>query len=315
MAEWDKIYLDGIVDLWNQELSTVFPMRKNLFEQNSFKDDNVCNESSSVVRNEEGKVIGFIVAKRWQETLDVDMPIHTGWIQVLLVDHRYRNLGIGTQLLKHAETTLRNHGIEHVHLGRDPGHYFPGIYEDDELTHDRFAAKGYKHVGKDHDMLRTYLPSEKVSAPDFSDVEFGVLDETGQGDLLAFLNRCFPGRWEYEAIKYFAKGGTGREFVVARKGGNIIGFCRVNDSNSPVIAGNICWAPLFTDELGGVGPLGVDAAERGQGYGLAIVEAGIAELRGRNIDHIVIDWTGLVDFYKKLGYNIWKSYDSYKKTL
>src|SRR5699024_12360036 len=109
--------------------------------------------------------------------------------------------------------------------------------------------------------------------------------------------------------------GTGREFVVLRKQEKIIGFCRVNDSKAPIIAQNVYWSPLFKEELGGIGPLGVDAAERGQGLGLAIVEAGIGELRKGGVRNVVIEWTGVITCYKKLGYDIWKTYDSYKKKL
>src|SRR5699024_8165519 len=108
---------------------------------------------------------------------------------------------------------------------------------------------------------------------------------------------------------------TGREFVVLRKNNRIIGFCRINDEHSPMIAQNVYWAPLITGELGGVGPLGIDENERGQGYGLAIVEAGLAFLRQRGICHIVIDWTDLVNFYKKLGFCPWKGYLVYQKEI
>lgn len=79
--------------------------------------------------------------------------------------------------------------------------------------------------------------------------------------------------------------------------------------------GNMNWSPLFDREVGGVGPLGVDAEKRKNGYGLAVVKAGIAFLRQRGISHIVIDWTGLVGFYQKLGFDVWKSYKSYKKEI
>ena len=82
-----------------------------------------------------------------------------------------------------------------------------------------------------------------------------------------------------------------------------------------MIAQNVYWAPLFNGKLGGIGPLGVDSAERGNGYGIAIVEAAIAFLRSRDIKNIVIDWTGLVGFYRKLDYEVWKGYTSYRKVL
>ena len=71
------------------------------------------------------------------------------------------------------------------------------------------------------------------------------------------------------------------------------------------IAQNVYWAPLFEEELGGIGPLGIAPEERGKGYGLAIVQAGMYFLSQRGIKNIVIDWTNLVDFYGKLGISLW----------
>ncbi|MUV39022.1 Beta-N-acetylhexosaminidase [Lentibacillus sp. JNUCC-1] len=315
IAKWNDAYFDDLVKLWNQELADEFPMRKALFEQNSFKDKNISWEGSAVALDNFEQVIGFIAAKQWQEELAVDMPATTGWIQVLLVDQEHRNRGVGTQLLKHAESVLQSHGAREILLGRDPWHYFPGVPNDYSDTKDWFEKKGYQAYANEYDLLQHYGKNEPITHPEFPEADVSLLKQSEKEAFLAFLNRCFPGRWEYEAIKYFEQGGTGREFVILKKAGNIIGFCRVNDPDAPLIAQNTYWAPLFEGDLGGVGPLGVDASERGQGYGLAIVEAGIAELRRRGIQDIVIDWTGLVDFYKKLGYDIWKSYVSYKKPL
>jgi len=41
---------------------------------------------------------------------------------------------------------------------------------------------------------------------------------------LQFFQPCFPDRWLYEALNYFEKGGTGREFVVLKKDGKLKGF-------------------------------------------------------------------------------------------
>jgi GNAT superfamily N-acetyltransferase len=313
---WNMNKLPKLVQLWNNELGTSFPMREELFAQNSFDDNNVCYESSQMVVDEiHEQVIGFVIVKRWQEGLDVNIGNHTGWIQAILVDHRFRNQGIGSKLLKHAEATLIENGVNKILLGKDPWHYFPGIPKEFPDTAEWFERKGYQFAGKEFDLVATYLGQEATKLPQMDGVTFELLNQRDQTSFLKFLNRCFPGRWEYEAIHYFQKGGTGREFVVLKKAGRIIGFCRINDDESPMVAQNVYWAPLFSESLGGVGPLGIVNQERGHGYGLAIVEAGIAFLRQRGIRHIVIDWTGLVDFYKKLGYTIWKSYHTYEKNV
>ncbi|GAA0336869.1 GNAT family N-acetyltransferase [Bacillus carboniphilus] len=313
---WDIEKIDSILKLWNKEIGDEFPLRKELLLQNSFKDENVCNKGSLIAENEDGSVVGFILVKRWQESLDVPMSKEAGWIQVLLVDSAYRGQGIGSKLLEHAESFLKANSMKKVFLGRDPWHYFPGIPTQYAEVMEWFEHKGYKvSGGNEVDLLCDYNDKEIDSIPSMEEVTFSLIKEEEKEDLVEFLNRCFPGRWAYEAIHYFKKGGTGREFAVIKKQEKIIGFCRINDNQSPFIAQNVYWAPLFDEELGGVGPLGVDPNERKKGYGLAIVEAGIAFLRQRGINKIVIDWTGLVDFYGKLGYKPWKTYTPYSKSL
>lgn len=312
---WTKERIEGLVNLWNQELNESFPMSRKLFEQNSFQDENICYRASRIAVDSDDKVIGFIVAKKWQEQLSVEMRKETGWIQVLLVNHTYRNQGIGDELLRHAESTLKSAGMREVLLGKDPWHYYPGIPQQFNDVARWFEGKGYEAYGEEYDLINHYDGHKKNSLPTVDNAMFSILDPKDKEDFLDFLHRCFPGRWEYEALHYFQKGGTGREFVVLKKNDKIIGFSRINDAKSPFIAQNVYWAPLFDKELGGIGPLGIDANERKQGYGVAVVEAAITFLRGRDINNIVIDWTGLVDFYKKMGYDVWKGYYSYKKNL
>lgn len=313
LEEWHEERLGDIVRLWNQEIGTDFPMRKELLKQNSFDDENVCKQASAIAVDDENHVVGFVVAKIYQEALDVSMSQTTGWIQVLLVDQNHRNKGIGTKLLANAETYLKDAGAKQILLGRDPWHYFPGIPTGFEETKSWFEHKGYANDGTEHDLIRQYNANDQMHIPEIDGVEFKVLELKDRQPFLDFLHRCFPGRWEYEAHHYFEKGGTGREFAILKKGQQVIGFCRINDEKSFLIAQNVYWSPLFKGELGGVGPLGIDRNERGRGYGLAVVKAGIGFLRERGVSRIVIDWTGLVDFYSKLGYDIWKTYSSYKK--
>lgn len=315
LVSWNIDRLEELVELWNKELGSEFPMRKELFEQNSFMDENIMLDASRIAVDEQNHVIGFLVAKRYQEELEAGMKKDIGWIQVLVVDKRFRKQGIGSSLLEHAEKTFKEQSIHTILLGRDPWHYFPGIPEPYEEAAGWFEKRGYDRLGSDYDLACSYHSETEINFPKFKGVEFSILDRKDKELFLSFLNRCFPGRWEYEALHYFEKGGTGREFVVLKKENDIIGFCRINDSKSPYIAQNVNWAPLFKEEAGGIGPLGIDAKERKNGYGLAVVQAGIAHLRKRNVNTIVIDWTGLVEFYGKLGYDVWKTYHSYRKTI
>ncbi|MBS4207908.1 GNAT family N-acetyltransferase [Bacillus sp. FJAT-50079] len=312
--KWNYNRLKELVDLWNRELGASFPMRKELFEQNSFQDTNICHQCSQmVVDPDRNEVIGFVIVKKWQDAIDVGIGKKTGWIQAMLVDQKYRNRGIGTTLLEHAEASLIESGVNRILLGKDTSHYFPGIPSEFTYAAKWFEKRGYVKSGEEYDLDCFYEIDRQVVIPAKEGVEVSLLDRNEKQLFITFLNRSFPGRWEYEAIKYFEHGGDGREFVILKKKGRIIGFCRINDSYSPVIAQNTYWAPLYEEAVGGIGPLGIDANERQYGYGLFIVQAAVAYLRKRNIQRIIIDWTGLVSFYNKLGYQVCKRYDSYQK--
>ncbi|WP_243298862.1 GNAT family N-acetyltransferase [Bacillus litorisediminis] len=315
IVSWDKEHIDDAIALWNKEIGKQFPLRKDLFIQNSLEDENVCFDGSSMAFDDNESVIGFIIVKKWKESLNVPMNPEVGWVQVLIVDSKHRNQGIGTKLLEKAENHLKKSGIKTLHLGRDPWHYFPGIPNDYEQVKQWFERRGYLFKGHEYDLICQYSNHILDPLPDDKAVSFSILSLEEKANFLEFLHRCFPGRWEYEAIHYFKKGGLGREFVVAKKNERIIGFCRINDEKSPFIAQNVYWSPLFEEELGGIGPLGIDQNERKNGYGLAIVKAAVHFLRQRAVKQIVIDWTGLVEFYEKLGYKSWKSYAQYTKSL
>ena len=310
---WKRDRLEELVELWNKELAVDFPMREELFLQNSFDDVNVSYNSSYIAVDDQDHVIGFVVAKRWQEQVDVKMDPKRGWIQVLLVDNAHREKGIGTMLLERAEAELKGNGVVEMQLAGDPFHYFSGI-PDQYKEAQKWAGKhGYIKRVDTYDMINHL--DKKYDLPVDHSVAFSILKKEEEDDLISFLERCFPGRWVYETMKYFEMNGNGREFVVVKKKGQIIGFCRINDSHSPFIAQNVYWSPLFAQEVGGIGPLGIDANEQKQGYGLAIVQAAMAYLQQRNIETIIIDWTILVDFYKKLDFNPWKTYGVYLKDL
>ncbi|MBO0600713.1 GNAT family N-acetyltransferase [Sporosarcina sp. E16_3] len=310
---WKRDRLKELVELWNKELAVDFPMREDLFVQNSFDDVNISYGSSYIAVDDQDHVIGFVVAKRWQEEIDVKMDPKRGWIQVLLVDSAHRGKGIGTTLLERAEADLKGNGVEEMQLGGDPYHYFSGI-PDHYTDAQKWAEKhGYIKRVDTYDLINRL--DKKYDLPADNSVAFSILKKEEEADLISFLERCFPGRWVYETMKYFEMNGNGREFVIVKKKGQIIGFCRINDSHSPFIAQNVYWSPLFEQEVGGIGPLGIDANEQKQGYGLAIVQAAMVYLQQRSIETIIIDWTILVDFYKKLDFNPWKTYGVYLKDL
>ncbi|MFT8870703.1 MAG: GNAT family N-acetyltransferase [Sporolactobacillus sp.] len=297
------------VALWNAELSADFPMTAALFHQNSLTDANVLSNGSWSAFTADGGLAGYVISKYFVAVFPRFRP-RSGWIQVLLVRRSVRGHGIGGELLRRAETALWQHGVSQITLGQDVNHYFPGIPDDYPQVQRWFEAHGYSGGTHQHDLLT----ERAEQLPQLPDVHWILLDHQDRREqLLAFLCRAFPGRWHFEAVDYFRHAGTGREFLVMEKQGKVIGFCRLNDAYSPLIGPNVYWARLFSDPVGGIGPLGIDPAVRGNGYGLALVRAAVAVQQMRGNARVIIDWTDITNFYSKVDARRWKSYTSYVK--
>ncbi|MGN7387289.1 GNAT family N-acetyltransferase [Sporosarcina sp. SAFN-015] len=308
-----EIRASDIVGLWNKEIGERFPMSAALWNQNTANEPNVMWEGSYAVCID-GQLCGFIVVKRHVEKLDARMPATVGWIQCMLVGKPFQNEGLGSELLRHAEQALLEAGVDEIRLGRDPWHYFPGIPLEDEVTIGWFEKRGYAKGGVETDLIKNVRDSELYKLTN-SDKHYRLLTKDDIPSLLRFLERVFPGRWHYEAIHYELIAGTGREFIGFFMDGELQGFCRINDQQSPVIAQNVYWSALCHGEMGGIGPLGIDRTIRGNHFGIDLVKAAANELIGRGVTDIVIDWTQLISFYEKLGFTPWKQYQSMTKTI
>lgn len=316
---WDEMkeeHVQSICNLWNREIGSEFPMREALFKQNSVEDESVFGPASSFILNDHNECIGVLVAKCTQseETKQL-LAKDIAWIQCLLIDSTFRRRGLGSELLEKAEAALFNTGVKKIALGRDPFHYFPGIPSTMTETRAWFERRGYSCIKTVVDFMRSEKGRDIEPLPSFEATTFSILTLDDKERFLAFMHGTFPGRWEYEAIKYFQLGGTGREYVVIKKEDDIIGFCRINDPDSPIIAQNVYWAPHFDGKLGGIGPLGVDRTYRGQGYGAGVVQAAMTTLKKRDVDYLLIDWTEHIEFYQKFDFKIIWKYDQLEKNL
>lgn len=301
---------EEILNLWDTCLPD-FRLTDRLLEQNTWQSPYVFHEGSAL-KEVDGKVVGVVIAKIWHETHGISLNKEHGWIQMLLVHPDYRQQKIGTELYKYAETALLKHGIKKIQIGGDLGHLLCGV----PLTQQAgvlFAEKmGFTQVVESVDFTKTVTAT--LSLPEKDKVEFALLEKDEQQQLLEFMEQSFPGRWTFEAYDYFAQGGTGRDYVVVKWEGKIVGFCRINDEHSAWKGPNYNWAEQF-DQLGGIGPLGVNSDYRKYGLGRAVIEAAEFYLQQRGKKTFFIDWTDLIVFYEKLGYTIWGKYGIFVKQV
>lgn len=113
------------------------------------------------------------------------------------------------------------------------------------------------------------------------------------GAALAFLEQHFPGPWPQDRRRHRAMGAPADDVYLLWVAGQVVGLAQTYRDAGPVLGPNVYWAPALGLAEGGLGPIGVAAAWRGRGLGLALLTLALEGLRARGVRRAVIDWTGL----------------------
>lgn len=294
----EELNLDLCMDLWNQEMGFIYPITKSLYDQNVTN----YNQKKVFVAYKDDVLVGFVIAKKY-ENEDLMSYNNLGFISLIYVAKKHRKQGIGSSLLRLAEEYLKDKTT--INIGKDIYNFFPGVPCDfDNLTDIWLEKRGYVGERYTHDLIN-YNPKKIPLREDNFTYKLCTLED--KDALLEFMKNNFQGRWYFEASSYFANGGTGKEYSICKDQDKVIAFARTNDRDFSIIHYNTTWYHRFNN-LGGVGPLGVDKNYRGLNLGYNIVAYGINTLIDKSITEIIIDWTGLLEFYQQFGFEVWKSF-------
>jgi GNAT superfamily N-acetyltransferase len=303
-----------LIDLWNREFGFIYPISEELFIRNVIKSEDVLQDGSYIVVDSDDQPIGFVVEKTWNRTFTIPGYEDRGWISLIYVTPNERKKGIGTLLLNKAEEEIKRLGKKTIHIGRDCENFFPGVPFDMKDTFNWFIKRGYNPLGETTDLIRHVTENDQLINTKKVDYEVRLAKRSDRDIIIKFMEKNFPGRWLYEVEEYFKAGGTGREYLIMIDKGSVIAFARINDQSTldHLINYNLTWRKRFST-LGGIGPLGVDLDYRKQKLGFHMVATAVNILIERKVSDIIIDWTSLVDFYRKFGFEVWKTYKYYEK--
>jgi GNAT superfamily N-acetyltransferase len=260
----------------------------------------------------DGEPVGFAAASTFPADDSVAAK-ELGWIDALAVIPAAQGQGIGSALLAWAEEWIAWQGCWAAALGSGLRPFAPGVPV--ELgSADYFGRRGY--VGEVLDApveettwdlaadLHSYQPPANLRKVD------GVARPAQPGDeaaLLDFFYREFPGRWRYEFQEHLRNGGRLSDYMVLWTAHGVDGCCALTfeDSVRPIER----YYPYRLPRLWGrLGSVGVSANRRGQGYGVALVDAGLRRLHNNGVNGCVIDWTSLLDFYGRFGFTPYRRY-------
>lgn len=331
-STYEPAVIPDLIQLWNECLGQSFPMTERLMRQNLDGDPTFRHEGSWLARDGE-RVVGWVLAKALTDPPSMLAKYRgMGGIGALCVHPDYRRRGAGSELLRRAEAYLSEQGLAKSALYY-PHHFLPGIPAqcDDAIAF--FKRHGYtgfhQCVDLERDITEFEVPAHAKERwqRDAHNVVIRPLREDEQTGLVDFVAREFSPGWAYSTQRSLEGGGEACDFVVAvddvaavedddmRDSARIVGFCHTFTKDSLRLGGSTLWYPLLGENFGGLGPIGIAAAHRKRGLGLALLCESVKHNQRRGVVRMAIDWTVLADFYQSIGFQVWKRYLQASKAL
>jgi predicted N-acetyltransferase YhbS len=305
----------ALIAIWNRGLGERFPLTARLWRQNIDGDPNYAPGDGLVARRADGTIVGFVITRVFRQLADnPDLAAYRtlGWPVALAVAPDEAGRGVGSQLLAEAEARLRQEGATACDVGGSVGHLLPGPPLANLRALHFWEQHGYQQERPVYDLqrnLRDWVAPPPPEVVHQDGWRLGSAQPGQEGAILDFLRRAFPGRWRYAIATAFARGVPASDIVVLEdRNGVVQGFLALGDWRGLVLGPSVHWFPVLGEHYGGIGPLGIAPEVRGQGLGLALVAAGVRELQARGVAECVIDWTGLTDFYGRLGFQVTDGY-------
>ncbi len=295
--------IDAITALWNRTLAPDMPISQPFVRYNLRPSAGVTRRL--VLAGSADQLAGAAIVTALQGEPLVNTH-REGWLDLLVVAPALQGQGLGRRLLAAAERWLAAQGCGGVQVGGGLRPFAPGAPASSRAAA-FFEHHGYTAFGPAWDMaanLATYEPP-----PAMRDAPCAVHPATpAQVDaLLGFLRREFPGRWRYEAEMFLADGGRISDFMLlwTERGVDGCSLLTFPDSVRPM---ERFYPYALPKPWGQLGSIGISADRRGQGFGAALLDAGLRRLHNNGVNGCVIDWTTLLDFYGKFGFAPYREY-------
>jgi len=256
-----------------------------------------------------GKLVGFASTQILRpETL----PDSWCGLQMIFVHPACQRQGIGRALHNMALDHLRKLGLRTLRLGGGGMmRLWPGIPEDAASSQAFFKKMGWQNFNRCCDLVRDVRNYQVPENLRLKMSQAGIDLHPARADeipsILEFEYHHFDG-W-YHEYAYKTALGEGDDILVAwQSGKGVVGTLLMFSPYSQLLSVNLVWKELLGENVGGMGAVGVAESERGRGIGLALVAWATQELSLRGAGNAVIDWTGLLEFYGKVGYQPWRWY-------
>jgi GNAT superfamily N-acetyltransferase len=293
-------YVEGATALWNRFFPEKYEIDAPGLVQHSI-DSPTFDWGASVVEVVDHEVVGIALVKKSPARFYSGPNRDTYHLSALAFDHAT----IGVDLLAHVKSILRDRGADALVYGQDSGHFFPGCPSEVTALCDFLTVSGFEGSSTAVDLERDltgYVPAS------FEAAEFRYLRSEEHEELNEFFLREFPHRWRYDVLRKLEQEPKQPCVFVMLVDGKIEGFALLQSVGCVSQIGGAVWHRSLGPQWGSLGPIGISQRIRGQGFGGAILDQALGQLAKDGARQTIIDWTTLIDFYGKFGFEVTRTY-------
>ncbi len=304
------VHIDTVAELWNIACPEDLPISSRFVRHNASAVTGGEQAGKFALVND--NLVGVILTSALPGRPYV-LAQPTGWIDLVVVHPAHQRQGIGRALLTWAERWLLDQKCEKLQIGANQRIFVPGVPTVLGTT-GFFQQHGY---GNDQIVWDVAANLAGYQTPETVREIPGVVRPAQPGDEAAldtFLAREFPAKWRFN-FQEFCRTPNYRisDYMLLWTERGVDGFCCLTfeDSQQPIERYYPYSLPRPWGQLGSVG---VSEDCRGRGYGAALLDAGLRRLHNNGVNGCVIDWTTIVDFYGKFGFQLYREYVQLSKT-
>ncbi|MBX3061660.1 MAG: GNAT family N-acetyltransferase [Anaerolineae bacterium] len=296
---------EAIYALWQATMSDRWQLTPRFLRRMLHEGYPSYQEGDYWVAEEAGRVIGFVAAQ-------YDPTDKSAGIALLMVSPDKQRQGIGTRLHTAAMERLRGYDYATINLAHGGGDgLFPGVPTDPPDSMAFFSANGWGFPDTSYDLIQNLTdyqtPAGMVERAEQQGIVLRTPKDAAEASaVVEFEQINFP-FWR----RFFAEtvqAGRYGDILAAWDGSTVVGSLLMDRADIEGMSTTALWHLMLGDDMGTIGAVGVEEARQGRGIGLALVARASEMVKQRGVRQCVIGWTGLLNFYGKLGYRVWRSY-------
>lgn len=287
-----KALRDAIPDFlksWNQEFGSRYPITDRMMNEYYCNSKYVIEDLSYALYDKD-TYVGLLLVKEANGILPKYEDAF--FISLIHIDQNYRRKKLAKTMLTNLIDKMNFYKKRRIYLGSDMDCFYPGVFVDhNEKTHQAIVHLGFQKVYNSFNLWT----DQTVKL----DANLNVQCATSMAEkeqILDFIKENFSYRWYVDCLNH-----SPHNFIYLKEQEEVIGFVRITSCKDTYLVNGLNTYKRY-HTLYAIGPLGIKESYQHKGYGKEIVQFALHHAFKNGASDCIVDWTGLIEFYKKCGF-------------